>query len=35
MVTLYTLRDGKIAEIDIYYSDTAKIVEATGGVKTV
>jgi ketosteroid isomerase-like protein len=35
MVTLYTLRDGKIAEIDIYYWDTAKIVEATGRVKTV
>ncbi len=34
MMTLYTLRDRKIAEIDIYYWDTAEIVEATGGVKT-
>jgi ketosteroid isomerase-like protein len=34
MVTVYTFRDGRIGEIDIYYWDTAEIVEATGGVKT-
>jgi ketosteroid isomerase-like protein len=31
----YRLRGGKIYEIDLFYWDTAAIVEATGGVKTI
>jgi ketosteroid isomerase-like protein len=30
-VEIYTVRDGKITDLDVYYRDTAAIVEATGG----
>jgi uncharacterized protein len=30
-VEIYTVRDGRIADLDVYYRDTAAIVEATGG----
>jgi ketosteroid isomerase-like protein len=33
LAEIYTLRERKIADLDIYYRDTAAIVEATGGVK--
>jgi uncharacterized protein len=33
LVEIYTLRDGRIADLDVYYRDTAAIVEATGGAK--
>jgi ketosteroid isomerase-like protein len=33
-VEIYTVRDGKIADLDVYYRDTAAIVEATGGGRT-
>jgi len=33
MVEVHTVRDGKIADLNIYYRDTAAIVEATGGAK--
>jgi uncharacterized protein len=29
-VEIYTVRDGKITDLDVYYRDTAAIVEATG-----
>jgi uncharacterized protein len=32
-VEIYTVRDGKIADLDIYYRDTAAIAAATGGVR--
>ncbi len=35
MVERYRLVGGKIAEIELFYWDTAAIVEATGGVKTI
>jgi uncharacterized protein len=35
MVERYRLLDGKIVEIELFYWDTAAIVEATGGVKTI
>jgi ketosteroid isomerase-like protein len=31
LAEVYTVRDGKIADLDIYYRDTAAIVEATQG----
>jgi ketosteroid isomerase-like protein len=31
LAEIYTVRDGKITDLDIYYRDTAAIVEATGG----
>jgi ketosteroid isomerase-like protein len=33
MVEVYTVRDGRIVDLDIYYRDTAAVVEATGGVR--
>jgi ketosteroid isomerase-like protein len=33
LVEVYTLRDGRIADLDVYYRDTAAIVEATGGAR--
>jgi uncharacterized protein len=33
LVEVYTVRDGRIADLDVYYRDTAAIVEATGGVR--
>ncbi len=33
LAEVYTVRDGKISDLDIYYRDTAAIVEATGGVR--
>jgi uncharacterized protein len=33
LAEIYAVRDGKIADLDIYYRDTAAIVEATGGVR--
>jgi ketosteroid isomerase-like protein len=33
LVEVYTVRDGRIAELDVYYRDTAAIVEATGGAR--
>jgi ketosteroid isomerase-like protein len=35
MVERYRLVDGRIAEIELFYWDTAAIAEATGGVKTI
>jgi ketosteroid isomerase-like protein len=32
-VEVYTVRDGRIADLDIYYKDTAAMVEITGGPK--
>ena len=34
-VEVYTVRDGRIADLDIYYKDTAAINAVTGGVKPV
>ncbi len=33
MVEVYTVRDDKIVELDIYYRDTAAVAEATGGAR--
>jgi ketosteroid isomerase-like protein len=33
LVEVYTVQGGKIADLDVYYRDTAAIVEATGGVR--
>jgi ketosteroid isomerase-like protein len=33
LVEVYTVRDGRIADLDVYYRDTAAIVEATGGAR--
>jgi uncharacterized protein len=33
LAEIYAVRDGRIADLDIYYRDTAAIVEATGGVR--
>ena len=33
LVEVYTVHGGKIADLDVYYRDTAAIVEATGGVR--
>ena len=33
MVEVYAIADGQIAELEVYYHDTAAIVEATGGLK--
>lgn len=33
LAEIYTVTDGKIADLDIYYRDTAAIVAATGGVR--
>jgi ketosteroid isomerase-like protein len=33
MAEIYTVIDGQITELDVYYRDTAAIVEATGGLK--
>ena len=33
LVEVYTVRDGRIADLDVYYLDTAAIVAATGGVR--
>ena len=33
MVEVYTVRDGRITDLDVYYRDTAAIVEATGGAR--
>jgi uncharacterized protein len=30
LAEIYTVRDGKIADLDVYYRDTAAILEATG-----
>jgi hypothetical protein len=30
-VEIYTVRDGRIADLDIYYKDTAAMVDITGG----
>jgi ketosteroid isomerase-like protein len=35
MVERYRLVGGRIAEIELFYWDTAAIAEATGGVKTI
>jgi hypothetical protein len=35
MVEFFRLVDGKIAEVTLFYWDTAEIVEATGGAKTI
>jgi ketosteroid isomerase-like protein len=32
-VEIYTVIDGKIVDLDVYYRDTAAIVEATGGAR--
>lgn len=34
MVAVYTIRNSRIIEMEFYYWDTAEIVAATGGVKT-
>jgi uncharacterized protein len=31
LAEIYTVRDGKISDLDVYYRDTAAILEATGG----
>jgi ketosteroid isomerase-like protein len=31
LAEIYSVRDGRITELDIYYRDTAAILEATGG----
>jgi ketosteroid isomerase-like protein len=33
LAEVYTVRDGRIADLDVYYRDTAAIVEATGGAR--
>jgi ketosteroid isomerase-like protein len=33
MVEIYTVIDGQITDLEVYYRDTAAIVEATGGLK--
>jgi uncharacterized protein len=33
LAEIYTVRDGRICDLDIYYRDTAAIVAATGGVR--
>jgi len=33
MVEIYTVIDGRITDLEVYYRDTAAIVEATGGLK--
>jgi len=33
LVEVYTVRDGRISDLDVYYRDTAAIVEATDGAR--
>ena len=33
LAEVYTVRDGRIADLDVYYRDTAAIVEATAGAR--